>query len=226
MYLYRCDLTLHDYLFFATTERGKIAETGKFIHNYALTYAIGWARSEWRNETQQQHYAEQLGEVKNLYVTPAKLLAGSYALVQYNTLPETYQLTRIQSAGYPNWGYIKCFRPQSHFRFYILAKDALDKFPALVRLGKFMAKSTLTLQAAAKVDVRQGDYETRTLLNWDDITLKPTLCDVIVNALPSRLIENAHFANSLHITAQFADVGEISLPLEMGYLGRQTCNSW
>ncbi len=28
MELYRCDLTLHDYLFFATTERGKVAETG------------------------------------------------------------------------------------------------------------------------------------------------------------------------------------------------------
>ncbi len=62
MELYRCDITLHDYLFFATTERGKVAETGPFIHNYALTYALGWAIAPWRNEVQKPHYREDLAQ--------------------------------------------------------------------------------------------------------------------------------------------------------------------
>jgi hypothetical protein len=33
MELYRCYITLQDYLFFATTERGKVAETGPFIRH-------------------------------------------------------------------------------------------------------------------------------------------------------------------------------------------------
>jgi hypothetical protein len=29
--IYRCDFTLHDYLFFAGTERGKVVETSPFV---------------------------------------------------------------------------------------------------------------------------------------------------------------------------------------------------
>src|SRR5204863_5239188 len=99
MEMYRCDILLHDYLFFATTERGKVAETGPFIHNYALTYALGWATSAWRNETQQPHYREELRAVGRRYVTPAKLLHGSTLVSQYNTLSESYSLGKGRSIG-------------------------------------------------------------------------------------------------------------------------------
>src|SRR5947209_14620789 len=92
MQLYCCDITLHDYLFFATTERGKVAETGPFIHNYALTYALGWASSPWRNEIQKPHYHEELAQVGRRYVTPARLIQGSAIVSQYNTMSESYGL--------------------------------------------------------------------------------------------------------------------------------------
>ncbi len=105
MELYRCDITLHDYLFFATTERGKVAETGPFIHNYALTYALGWAISPWHNEEQKPHYREELASVGQRYVTPAKLVRGSYVVNQYNTMSESYSLGKAQSIGYPGLGF-------------------------------------------------------------------------------------------------------------------------
>jgi CRISPR-associated protein Csc1 len=40
MDIYRGQLELLDYVFFATVERGKVYETGAFIHNYALAYAL------------------------------------------------------------------------------------------------------------------------------------------------------------------------------------------
>ena len=107
MQLYRCDSTLHDYLFFATTERGKAAETGPFIHNYTLTYALGWASSPWRNDVQKPHYREELAQVGYRYVTPARLVRGSYVVSQYNTMTESYHLGKAQSIGYPDWGFIK-----------------------------------------------------------------------------------------------------------------------
>ncbi len=86
--IYRCDLTLHDYLFFASTERGKVAETSPFVHNYALTYALSWVQTAWHNEQQKARYHEDLTPVRHHYITPAKLMRGASIVMQYNTLSE------------------------------------------------------------------------------------------------------------------------------------------
>lgn len=63
IHLWQCDLTLHDYLLFSTTKRGRINETGEFIHNYALTYAMGWTSTEWHMEKQEPQYEQELGKL-------------------------------------------------------------------------------------------------------------------------------------------------------------------
>lgn len=239
MELYRCNITLHDYLFFATTERGKVAETGPFIHNYALTYALGWANSPWRNEEQKPHYREELAGVGQRYVTPAKLVRGSYVVNQYNTMSESYSLGKAQSIGYPDWGFIKCFRPGTSFRFYVISSEVVQ-FPHYLRLGKFMAKTVLHTTPAHQIQ-RRGEWSTgqtlmrerliRPLLNWNDLSTsaRPVIYDIIVNALPSRLIDNPIFdgVDGPYLTATFAD-DEVSvqLPLGMGYYGENLCESW
>jgi CRISPR-associated protein Csc1 len=219
MHLYRCDLILHDYLFFATTERGKVAETGPFIHNYALTYALGWARSSWRNEVQAPHYPEELAAAwrrEKAYVTPAALLRGGTIISQYNTMPESYDLGKGQSIGYPDWGFAKCWRPASHLRFYVLSRERND-FPLYVRLGKFTAKASLQVEHARQLDRATGECVSDMLLAWDDLSVKPYIFDLRVDALPTRLINHAHFTNVPFLKARFPD-GEIAIPLTTGYL--------
>ena len=46
MQIYRGTIELLDYVFYATVERGKVYETGAFIHNYALAYALGLVQGE------------------------------------------------------------------------------------------------------------------------------------------------------------------------------------
>ena len=221
MHLYRCDLILHDYLFFATTERGKIAETGSFVHNYALTYALGWARSPWRSEQQEPHYPEELAaawQAEAAYVTPATLLRGSYVINQYNTMPETYQLGKGQSIGYPDWGFVKCLRPAAHLRFYVVSRD-LKTFPRYIRLGKFIAKTELQRpKHARQIERATGDCIANVLLAWDDLSIKPTVFDLMANALPTRLINHAHFARVPYLRAHFSDDDLVTLPLITGYL--------
>jgi CRISPR-associated protein Csc1 len=53
MEVYRGALELLDYVFFATTERGKVYETGAFIHNYALAYAFRLASAPYSSVTQE-----------------------------------------------------------------------------------------------------------------------------------------------------------------------------
>jgi CRISPR-associated protein Csc1 len=113
--VYRYRLQFEDYLFYATTERGKVFETGWFIHNYALTYALGLAVSEYRQSSQKPLYREQLSPVNQagLYFTPATVLPMTrYRINQFNTMGETFYLGREKSSGYPSWGYAKLFRPR------------------------------------------------------------------------------------------------------------------
>jgi len=73
----------------------------------------------------------------------------------------------------------------------------------------------------------EGNYTASTLLNWDDMAVRPILCDVIVYALPGRLIENARFSGTRYLRAKFASgKEEVRLPLEMGYLRKELCSSW
>ncbi len=41
MFVTICHLKLHDYLFYASREMGRLYETEKYLHNYGLTYALG-----------------------------------------------------------------------------------------------------------------------------------------------------------------------------------------
>jgi len=225
-HLWRCDLTLHDYLFFATTKRGHVREAGPFIHNYSLTYALGWARSGWYTESQKPQYAEQLGNIKDIYVTPANLLTGDYTILSYRTEIESYALSAVSHSGITSCGIIRCFRPGSVFRFYVLARFNLDKIPLLVRLGRFMAKAEITKQCPVELEIANGDCTISSLLNWDDMAVEPSLCDVIVYALPGRLIDNARFAGTRYLKAIFSDGEVVNLPLEMGYLQKELCSSW
>ncbi len=40
-HLYRCTIELHDSLYYATREIGRLYETEPILHNYALCYALG-----------------------------------------------------------------------------------------------------------------------------------------------------------------------------------------
>lgn len=244
MQVYRCDLVLHDYLFFATTERGKVAETGPFIHNYALTYALGWALSPWHNEIQKPQYREELALVGKRYVTPACLVRGSYLTTQYNTMGESYMLSKMQSIGYPDWGFIKCFRPGSQFRWYIVSSEVVP-IPHYLRLGKFMAKAAVSAQRAQLLETLQealdpqkpeGKQVIHPLLTWNDLpaTARPLLYDIIANALPSRLIDHATFTgvSGPYLAATFEDTQtqekkiKVQLPARMGYYGENICSLW
>lgn len=235
MDIYRGKLELLDYLFFATVERGKVYETGMFVHNYALTYALGLVQSEsytYSNLQQQPLYQDELTPLNGtVYLTPATPIKQvAHRLVQWNTLPEGYAFPgKPPSIGYPDWGFARVLRPQGEFRFYLILHEAnilnprLDNLlvgqPVRVRLGKFNGKAKITLTKADKVIEKTGEFRSNTLLNWRDIAADPLVCDVITASLPTRLINHSHFVEGGFYEAEF-DNGPICLPQEMQYLAR------
>lgn len=81
MHIMVCRLVLHDYLYYASREMGRLYETEKYLHNYGLTYALGLARTPFTNLAQVPRYREDLAFVnaQGIYVTPAYPLHYSFA---------------------------------------------------------------------------------------------------------------------------------------------------
>ncbi|NEO27825.1 MAG: type I-D CRISPR-associated protein Cas5/Csc1, partial [Kamptonema sp. SIO4C4] len=88
MYIYQCRIELHDSLYFATREIGRLYETEPILHNYALCYALGLVDSHYYQTrvpspekeyryfcaTQVPQYEAHLTTLneQNIYVTPAR----------------------------------------------------------------------------------------------------------------------------------------------------------
>jgi CRISPR-associated protein Csc1 len=234
--IYRGTIELLDYVFYATVERGKVYETGAFIHNYALAYALGLVRSEiytYACRKQEPHYVEELTPLNDsLYLTPGAPVQVAYRLVQWNTLREGYAFRgKEPSVGYPDWGFARMLRPGCRFTFYLLLPDpsALPEAPALrdlvagraarVRLGKFPGKARLRTKQADKVVTQEGPFPTTAMLNWRDLETDPEVCDVVAASLPTRLLSRAHFAGGPYYEARFGD-DVVRLPGRMRFLAR------
>jgi CRISPR-associated protein Csc1 len=236
MQIYRGTLELLDYVFYATVERGKVYETGAFIHNYALAYALGLVRGEtytYARLKQEPHYPAELTPLnRQIYLTPATPEHISHRLVQWNTIPEGYAFPgKIPSIGYPDWGFARVLRPGCAFTFYLLINDEFPSLPApalrdllvghttRVRLGKFNGKARIHLEAASKVTERTGEFRADTLLNWRDLDVDPLVCDVLATSLPTRLIHHAHFRGERFYEVLFGE-DVVQLPAAMRFLAR------
>lgn len=235
MQIYRGTMELLDYVFYATVERGKVYETGAFIHNYALTYALGLVHGEtytYAQLKQSPHYQAELTPLNGrIYLTPGTPRRIAYLLVQWNTIPERYAFpSKAPSIGYPDWGFARVLRPGCDFTFYALVngneqlpdapslRDLLSGQTVRVRLGKFSGKARLRLEAASEVAECRGAFQTHELLNWRDLAIDPLVCDVLPTSLPTRLIQRAHFDGAFYKAHFGEDV--VRLPVEMHFLAR------
>jgi len=59
MYIQSCVLRADGPIYYATREIGRLYETGDHLHNYALTYALGFARSAYHADSLSPTYREQ-----------------------------------------------------------------------------------------------------------------------------------------------------------------------
>jgi CRISPR-associated protein Csc1 len=236
MRIFRGTLELLDYVFYATVERGKVYETGAFLHNYALAYALGLVRTEtytYAQLKQSPHYQTELTPLNGqVYLTPGTPRHIAHRLVQWNTIPERYAFPgKPPSIGYPDWGFARVLRPGCVFTLYVLAneRNSLPDAPALhdlisgravyVRLGKFSGKARLRLEMATEVTESVGAFQSDTLLNWRDLEPDPLVCDVLPTSLPTRLIHHSHFEDEMFYEARFGeDVAR--LPVAMRFLAR------
>ena len=194
MRITRCRLRLHENLFYATREIGRLYETGRYLHNYGLTYALGLATPAYRNAGAIPNYAEELTLLNNshLYVTAARPLAVTFELNTFKYADNRYRVKMLPgSRNTPSFGRAKELAVGSEFEF-IVCSVGQWKPPKWVRLGKWMSKAAVEVVATVDVPgVRTGEFTAAVPINPLDL---PADCHLLAYDLismpPVSLLDN------------------------------------
>jgi CRISPR-associated protein Csc1 len=191
--LYR--LTFHENLFYATREVGRLYETGRYLHNYALTYALGLANAPYFQAQQIPAYAEELSALngQGIYVTPARGVDVRYQMVTFKFADNAYRVKMVPSSrNLPSFGRAKEIAVGSIFEFAIIHRDTINA-PKWIRMGLWRSKALVEILGVAELKPVSGDKEqVATLpLNPLDVNGEFLIYDLI-SMPPSSLVENAH----------------------------------
>lgn len=159
-HVYRLRITLGDGIYHATRELGRSYQTGEYLHNYALTYALGFAVSEYHDAVQVPRYRDQLGPLRErgLYVTPARPESVRFATHTFKFADTRNHVEMLPSSvNVPSYGRARELAPESWFTAYLLSREGLENIPRWIRLGKWFGKAAVEV-AEVSAKPLQGPF--------------------------------------------------------------------
>jgi CRISPR-associated protein Csc1 len=219
MHIYRLFLTLQDPLYFATRELGRLYATERYLHNYALTYALGLARSDYHDVEHIPHYERDLSPLndRGIYITPARPVEAAYITHTYKWANLDYHVEMQQiSKNIPTYGRIRELAPESTFESFLISNELL-KLPIWIRLGKWMSKAEVKIEELTEFKTIDTDFICVHPLNPLDVMFTHQVISYdTLNMPPVSLIRNVRFLSGKHYRIQ--DGKEtILLPANMEY---------
>jgi CRISPR-associated protein Csc1 len=200
MLVYLCRLTLHENLYYATREVGRLYETGRCLHNYALTYALGLATAPYFHAQQVPHYQEDLEPLnaRAIYVTPARGVDIQYVLNTFKYASNLYHVEMEKgSRNTPSFGRAKEIAVGSVFEFAVLSEQERLQLPRWVRLGLWRSKAAVTWQEIELSSSKSGVFTAGLPLNPLDVSLQCEVFD-LVSMPPVSLLLNARMQGSYY----------------------------
>lgn len=227
MRIYEVEIEIHDNVYFATREAGRLYETEKYIHNYALTYALGLVKEvPFYNSEQVPRYREDLEKLSGIYVTPASPVKVRFDFLTFKFGSERNHVKEEKlSKNIPNFGKSKELAVESELVFFLFVEDGavlpshleewLDSDRSLwIRLGKWMGKAELIAECASESINKSGEFQVPFALNPLDLPQSPDVFDII-SMPPVSLITNPRL-NGDFVEVSF-EKEKITLPVGMEY---------
>lgn len=230
-YLYRCQLELQDYLYFATREIGRLYETEPILHNYALCYALGLVDNSSYQTTvdpefeytyfcrhQVPQYEAHLTPLnqQGIYVTPGRSLNHKAALHTWKYANNHYRVKmEPTSKNIPSFGRAKEIAPESQFEFFIFSQRKIH-LPHWIRLGKWSSKCELKTKLLTISESTQSKLFTcsHPLNPLDVMATHQVLSYDTINMPPVSLIRNVQMQGSF---CTIAEDPSLQLPLHLHY---------
>ena len=234
--IYRCEVELHDSLYYATREIGRLYETEPVLHNYALCYALGLVDSETYSTTvSEEHsycyfcpeqvpkYEEHLTPLneQGIYVTPARSISHSATLNTWKYANNNYHVEMEKTQkNIPSFGRAKEIAPESMFEFFIVSKKPLisangKKIPQWIRLGKWMSKAEVKVKKLPNPKKSKGDFTCPYPLNPLDVMFTNQVHSYdAINMPPVSLIKNVRMQGEYYY---FEDIKGLKIPTRVEY---------
>jgi CRISPR-associated protein Csc1 len=227
--IHQCEIELHDSVYFATREIGRLYETETVLHNYALCYALGLVDSDrlqtqvseedsyrYFCPTQVPKYAAHLTPLnqQQIYVTPGRSLFHGTVLNTWKYADNWYYVKMQKTQkNIPSFGRTKEIAPESVFECFIIANQEL-KLPRWIRLGKWMSKAKVTIVKIKEVkrSPTETDFLYPYLLNPLDVMFTHQVFSYdTINMPPVSLIKN------VRILGPYYDTPWGKIPANMAY---------
>jgi len=243
--IYQCEIELHDNLYYATREIGRLYETEAILHNYSLCYALGFVDSEKHqttvNDEDSYNYfcEEQIPKYKQhlillnerkIYITPARTINHNSVLNTCKYANNNYHVEMEQTKkNIPSFGRNKEIAPESKFKCFILSNKSLEKednfniwqwkIPKFIRLGKWMSKAEINIQKIPTPKIKNGIFTCTYPLNPLDVMFTNQLISYdVINMPPVSLIKNVTLRGDYYqISLDENSKQLINIPANMNY---------
>jgi CRISPR-associated protein Csc1 len=230
--VYRCTLELHDSLYFATREIGRLYETEPVLHNYALSYVLGLVDSDRYHTTVPEEHsyryfcAEQVPKYEEhltplnqqgIYVTPARAIRHTSVLNTWKYADNRYHVEMKQTEkNIPSFGRTKEIAPESQFEFFVISERVIA-LPKWVRIGKWASKAEITYEELSNPKHHQAaEFFVPFPLNPLDVMFSNQVTSYdVVNMPPVSLIRNVRLRGEFY-TFEGAP-GNLKIPVQMQY---------
>ncbi|WP_017306100.1 type I-D CRISPR-associated protein Cas5/Csc1 [Spirulina subsalsa] len=228
MYIYRCLIELHDSLYFATREIGRLYETEPVLHNYALCYALGLVDSDRHHTrvaspeqeyryfcpTQVPQYEEHLTPLneQKIYVTPAHSCSHTAVLNTWKYANNNYHVEMEKTQkNIPSFGRAKEIAPESVFECFVISANPL-KLPKWIRLGKWSSKAEVNVKELPKPRQKSGIFLYPNALNPLDVMFSHQVVSYdVINMPPVSLIRN------VTLQGEYYEIESLKIPATMTY---------
>jgi CRISPR-associated protein Csc1 len=229
--IYHCILELHDSLYFATREIGRLYETEPVLHNYALSYVLGLVDSSKFNTMVEEEHSyryfcsEQIPKYKEhltplnqqgIYVTPAKVVSHTAILNTWKYADNHYHVEMKQTEkNIPSFVEPKKIAPESLFEFFVISEKEI-KLPKWVRIGKWASKAELKLQEIPKPKLNSAkEFTCSHPLNPLDVMFTNQVISYdTINMPPVSLIQNVKMRGEYYT---FDEIKNLKIPAKMQY---------
>lgn len=227
--IYRCKIELHDNLYLATREIGRLYETEPVLHNYALCYSLGLVDSDrYATRVPEEHsyryfcpeqvpkYEEHLTPLnqQGIYITPARAINYAAVLNTWKYADNRYHVEMQKTQkNIPSFGRAKEIAPESEFEFFVISENPLT-LPKWIRLGKWASKAQVEIveTQASKCSTREKEFIFPYPLNPLDVMFSHQVISYdVINMPPVSLIQN------VKIRGQYYEFDNLKIPAQMQY---------
>lgn len=228
-------------VFFASRELSDTYYTKGTIGNYALAYALGWARSPYRllgQATGRPTYIEDLTPLAGQrYILPAWPATGtaSFRFERFNALSDSYwyamtnnrvataredlplkrtgkKPSTFRPSNFPQTGRLRVIERGNRFQTLVFGNVDL---PEYIRVGKFMSKVRVKICSEVSVTaLPPGEYDCRAYLNSADLPPDLALLNFdLISIPPASLLKNLRFRGAAW------QIGDYIIPAGLEFCG-------